>query len=291
MIEAGQHYKKKNMWKEVWRRLKKSKLALLGIAALGIFVFLIVFADIIADYDKMVITQNTAIRLQPPSGAHWFGTDEYGRDVFARIIHGGRVSLTVGLMTTLISALLGGIIGAVAGYYRGMIDNVIMRINDMIMGIPGILLAIAIAAALGPGIRNLIIALTISQVPGFTRIIRSMILTVIEQDFVEAAKAYGSSDPFIIGRHIIPNAMGPIIVQATMTVANMILATAALSYLGMGVQPPAPEWGAMLSDGKEYMRYSPYIVVYPGLAIALLALSLNLVGDGMRDALDPRLKN
>lgn len=291
MSEASRRYKKQKLWKEVWRRLKKNKLALMGLASLSIFAFLIIFAGFIADYDKMVISQHTDIRLQTPSSAHWFGTDEYGRDIFARIIHGGRISLTVGLLSTLISVVLGGIIGAVAGYYGGLIDSIIMRIIDMFMGIPVILLAIAIAAALGPGIRNLLIALTISQIPGFTRIIRSMILTVIGQDFVEAARAYGSTDPHIIVRHILPNAMGPIIVQATMTVANMILATAALSYLGMGVQPPAPEWGAMLSDGKEYMRYSPYIVVFPGLAIAFLALSLNVVGDGLRDALDPRLKN
>jgi len=291
-MDAVRHkYKKKRRSIEIWKRMKRSKLAMLGVVLLLIFAFFIIFAGIIADYDKMAIYQNTSIRLKPPSIEHWFGTDEYGRDIFARVIHGARISFLVGILSTLIAVILGSIIGAVAGFYGGATDGIIMRIMDMFMGIPVILLAIAIAAALGPGIRNLLIAITISQVPGFTRIIRSVILTVVGQEYIEAARAYGSTDSYIIVGHILPNAIGPIIVQATMTVANMILTTAALSYLGMGVQPPAPELGAMLSDGKEYMRYSPYIVLFPGLAIAILALSLNLVGDGLRDALDPRLKN
>ena len=276
---------------EVWRRLKKNKTAMLGLAILMIFLVFIIFADFIADYQDMAIAQDYANALAPPSAEHWFGTDEYGRDIFARVIHGGRYSLLLGIATTAVSILVASIIGAATAYYGGLVDSIVMRILDMFMGIPLLLLAITIAAALGSGLRNLAIALIISLIPSFTRVIRSVILNISGSDYIEAAKAYGTSDLRIIASQMIPNAIGPIIVQATMSVANVILSATALSYLGMGMQPPTPEWGAMLSDGKEFMRYSPYVVTFPGLAIALSALSLNLLGDGLRDALDPKLKN
>ena len=276
---------------EVWRRLKKNKTAMLGLAILMIFLVFIVFADFIADYQDMAIAQDYANALAAPSAEHWFGTDEYGRDIFARVIHGGRYSLLLGIATTAVSILVASIIGAATAYYGGLVDSIVMRILDMFMGIPLLLLAITIAAALGSGLRNLAIALIISLIPSFTRVIRSVILNISGSDYIEAAKAYGTSDLRIIASQMIPNAIGPIIVQATMSVANVILSATALSYLGMGMQPPTPEWGAMLSDGKEFMRYSPYVVTFPGLAIALAALSLNLLGDGLRDALDPKLKN
>ncbi|HIY21042.1 MAG TPA: ABC transporter permease [Candidatus Flavonifractor merdigallinarum] len=276
---------------EVWRRLKKNKTAMLGLAILMIFLVFIVFADFIADYQDMAIAQDYANALAAPSAEHWFGTDEYGRDIFARVIHGGRYSLLLGIATTAVSILVASIIGAATAYYGGLVDSIVMRILDMFMGIPLLLLAITIAAALGSGLRNLAIALIISLIPSFTRVIRSVILNISGSDYIEAAKAYGTSDLRIIASQMIPNAIGPIIVQATMSVANVILSATALSYLGMGMQPPTPEWGAMLSDGKEFMRYSPYVVTFPGLAIALSALSLNLLGDGLRDALDPKLKN
>lgn len=283
--------KNKSGSSEVWRRLKKNKTAMLGLIILTIFVLFIVFADFIADYKKMAIDHNLPRKMMGPSRQNWFGTDEYGRDIFARIIHGGRYSLSVGVISTAIAVVIASAISSVAAYYGGLVDGIIMRILDMFMGIPLILMAITVAAALGPGIKNLMIAIVISLIPGFTRIFRSVILNIYDLDFVEAARAYGCRDVTIITSQILPNAMGPIIVQATMSVANVILSTTALSYLGMGMQPPTPEWGAMLSDAKEFMRYSPYMVIFPGLAIAITALSLNLLGDGLRDALDPRLKD
>jgi len=287
--EVRERYKKRSNFSEVWRRLKKSKLAMLGLAILLIYVFFSVFAGLISNYDNAIF-QNTAIRLQGPSLTHIFGTDEYGRDVFTRVIYGARVSLMVALTTTFISAVTACFIGSVAAYYGGFLDNVIMRILDMFMGIPMLLLAIAISASLGPGIENLVLAMTISLIPGFTRVVRSVILNINGQEFIEAARAYGSSDSHIIIKYVLPNAMGPVIVQATMSIAGVILSTAALSYLGMGMQPPAPELGSMLADGQGFMLYNANLVIFPGLAIAFSALSLNLVGDGLRDALDPRLK-
>lgn len=226
---------------EVWRRLKKNKTAMLGLAILMIFLVFIVFADFIADYQDMAIAQDYANALAPPSAEHWFGTDEYGRDIFARVIHGGRYSLLLGIATTAVSILVASIIGAATAYYGGLVDSIVMRILDMFMGIPLLLLAITIAAALGSGLRNLAIALIISLIPSFTRVIRSVILNISGSDYIEAAKAYGTSDLRIIASQMIPNAIGPIIVQATMSVANVILSATALSYLGMGMQPPTPE--------------------------------------------------
>ncbi len=281
-------YRKQSRAKQVWKRLKKNRPAMLGIVILSIFFFLAVFADFIADYETMAIKQNTPHRLEPPSREHIFGTDEFGRDIFARTIHGARVSFSVGIVSTVIAVFLGGVIGLIAGYYSGRVDSIVMRIVDVLMGIPVILVAITIAAALGPGITNLMIAITLAQVPRFIIITRSMILTIVGQEFVEAARSYGSRDAHILFKHILPNAMGQIVVQATMNVSSMILSTAALSFLGMGVQPPAPELGSMLSDGREFMRYSMHVVLYPGLAISFSSLALNMLGDGLRDALDPR---
>ena len=282
--------KKNSQVKEIWRRLKKNKSAMVGLTILVIFALLAIFADVIVPYEK-AIEQNGAVRLQGPSAEHWFGTDAFGRDTFARILHGSRVSLSIGFATIGISLVIGGFLGAAAGYYGGKIDNLIMRIMDVFMCIPAILLALAIVAALGAGMRNLLIAITIANVPSFVRLIRSVILTVVENDFIEAARSYGAKDMRIIVKYILPNAMGPIIVQATMGIAGMILSAAGLSYMGMGIQPPAPEWGAMLSEARDYMRTSPYLLYFPGFAILISALCFNLLGDGLRDALDPKLKD
>lgn len=283
--------KKNGRGAEIWRRFRKNKTAMIGLVVLFIFLFFIVFAELIAPYDECAIKQDLANALQEPGNGHIMGTDEYGRDIFARIIHGGRYSLLLGVVTTAVAIVIASVIGAITAYYGGIIDSVIMRLLDMIMGIPLLLLAICISAALGGGLRNLSIAISISLVPSFTRVIRSVVLNINGADYIEAAKAYGTRDWLIIISQIIPNAMGPIIVQATMSVANVILSATALSYLGLGMQPPTPEWGSMLADGKEFMRYSPYVVIFPGLAIVLSALSLNLLGDGLRDALDPKLKD
>jgi peptide/nickel transport system permease protein len=289
--EETEEYVAKSKSREIWRRIRKNKAAMVGLAIIAAFVLVAAFADQIADYDKSAIAQNISARLKPPSAEHWFGTDAYGRDVFARIVFGARTSLYIGLVTTLASILVATLFGAVAGYFGGAVDGIIMRCMDTIMAIPPVLLALAIVASLGPGLTNMVIAMTVSNVPGLTRIIRSVILSVVHQDFIEAAKACGTRSPRIILRHVVPNSMGPIIVQATMSVSSMIINAAALSFLGMGVQPPRPEWGAMLAESNDYMTTSPYLVIIPGLAILFAALSINLFGDGLRDALDPKLKD
>lgn len=275
---------------ENWRLFCKNRAAVLGLVILTIFVLAAVFADLIIPYAE-AISMNNADKLQWPSAAHIFGTDKYGRDVFARIVHGSRRSLTLGIGTTLLSVVTGGIIGACCGFYGGVFDMVVMRVCDIIACIPALLFALAVVAALGAGTVNLIIAITIISVPGYIRIVRSVILSIVEQEYIYAARICGSRNGAIIARHILPNAMGPIIVQASMNVAGMMLTAAGLSFIGMGIQPPTPEWGAMLDEARDYMLKEPYLLLFPGGAIALCALSLNLVGDGLRDALDPRLKS
>lgn len=282
--------KKRSQWLEVWRRLKRNKMAVLGLAILIILVLLAVFANVIANYDNVVIKQNLSQRLQAPSAAHWLGTDEFGRDIFARLVHGTRVSLQVGIIAVGISIVIGGILGAIAGYYGGKLDNIIMRVMDIFLAVPSILLAIAIVSALGPSILNLMLAISISSVPSYARIVRASVLSIRDQEFIEAAKAIGASNTRIIFRHIIPNSLAPVIVQATLGVASAILSTAGLSFIGLGIQPPAPEWGSMLSGGRQYLRYAWWVTTFPGVAIMITILSLNLLGDGLRDALDPRLK-
>ena len=290
MSNTNTSNKKRSQWVEVWRRLKRNKMAVLGLIILIILVLLAVFADVIANYDNVVIKQNLAHRLQGPSAAHWLGTDEFGRDIFARLVHGTRGSLQVGIAAVGISIVIGGILGAVAGYYGGKLDNTIMRIMDIFLAVPSILLAIAIVSALGPSIINLMLAISISSVPSYARIVRASVLSIRDQEFIEAAKAIGASNTRIIFRHIIPNSLAPVIVQATLGVASAILSTAGLSFIGLGIQPPAPEWGSMLSGGRQYLRYAWWVTTFPGVAIMITILSLNLLGDGLRDALDPRLK-
>lgn len=280
--------KKKSKFVETWKYLTKNRGAVIGMIIIVIFVLLAVFADVICPYD-MVIDQDSTIRLQGPSAEHWFGTDAYGRDLFARVIHGGRISLSIGFFTAFFSLIFGGILGASAAFYGGKLDSIIMRIMDMFSAIPGTLMALAIVAALGSNMMNLLIAISISSIPGFTRLIRSAVLTVVESDYVEAARACGTGDKRIIARHILPNAIGPIIVQTTTSISDMILTASGLSFIGMGVQPPSPEWGAMISEAREFMRQEPYLIIFPGICIILTALSFNLIGDGLRDALDPRL--
>ncbi len=284
-------YQKRSQLSIIWNRLRKNKLAMLGLAILVVMVALAVCADWIADYDTNVTGMNMAERLQTPSAKHWFGTDSYGRDVFARIIHGSRLSLSLSIFAMLAAVAIGSIIGAIAGYYGGRVDDVLMRLMDILLAIPPMLMSISIVAALGHSMVNLMIALSLAYIPVFARVIRSSILTVKGQEFIEAAKACGTSNARIILRHIIPNAIGPIIVQATLAMGSTILIISSLSFMGMGIQPPQPEWGTMLYEGRDLIRTSPYLVIFPGIAIALAVLSLNLLGDGLRDALDPRMKN
>ncbi len=283
--------KKKSQIQEIWGRLKKNKMAIAGLVILAILVFIAVFADFIVDYKDVVIKQDQSIRLQKPSAAHWFGTDQYGRDIFARVIYGARISLFFGITSSVLGLIAGGIIGCISGYFGGRLDNIIMRIMDVFMAIPYILLAIALVSALGTGIGNLMLAMIISTVPGTARLFRSLVISIRGQEFIEAARAVGAGNTRIILRHIIPNTIGPIVVQTTLGVCEMILAVASLSFLGLGIEPPMPEWGSMLSEGRQYIRNTPHLIIFPGLAILVTVLSLNLLGDGLNDALDPRLKN
>jgi peptide/nickel transport system permease protein len=282
--------KKNSQAKEVWRRFKKSKTAMIGLFMLIIILGVAIFADVIVPYEN-AITQNGKDNLQGPSAKHFFGTDQLGRDMFARVVHGSRYSLLIGISTSVIALIIGGLLGAVAGYYGGAVDNIIMRVMDVFMSVPPVLLSLAVVAALGPSLRNLLIAITISCVPSTVRLIRAVVLTVVDQDYIETARSYSSTDLRIILKYVLPNAMGPIIVNTTMGIATMILSAAGLSFIGMGVQPPAPEWGALLSSARQHMFKHPYLLYFPGFAILLAALSFNLVGDGLRDALDPKLKD
>ena len=281
--------KKTNQMKEIWRRFRKSKTAMIGLCLLIFVLSIAIFADVITPYENAI--SQSADRLDSPSAAHIFGTDELGRDLFARIVHGSRYSLLIGVSTSVLALVIGGLLGAIAAYYGGWVDNIIMRLTDVVMTVPPILLSLAVVAALGGSLRNLLIAITISCVPSMLRLVRSVVLGVVDEDYIEAARSYGASDMRIILKYVIPNALGPIIVTTTMNVANMILSAAGLSFLSLGVQPPAPEWGALLSDAKTYMFTAPHLLYIPGIFIVIAALSFNLAGDGLRDALDPKLKD
>lgn len=285
--------KKRSMMWDVWKRFKKNKTAMLGLIILAVMVILAIFADIIAPGTERLPgydIQNLRNAFQPPSREHIFGTDNFGRDVFARIVHGSRISLLIGLVVVSISMISGIIIGSIAGFYGGIRDNFLMRIIDILMAIPHILLAISIAAALGPGLFSVMVAVGISAIPAFARIVKASVLSLREQEFIEAARSIGASNFRIITKHVLPNCMAPIIVQATMGMASGISWAASLSFIGVGIQPPVPEWGAMLAESRRFIRDHWHMVVFPGVALASLLFALNMIGDGLRDAFDPRLK-
>lgn len=275
---------------DVWLRLRKNKLAMVGLFILLVLFCIALLGDVLFDYQTDVIANDVPNRLQKPSSEHWFGTDGFGRDLFARVLYGTRYSLAVGFITAIGALIAGGALGSLSGYFGGILDTIIMRCLDVLMAIPSVVLAIALVTVLGTGFTNLVIALTVSYIPVFTRLLRSSILSIKNQEYIEAAHCSGVGTARIILRHILPNCMGPIIVQVTFTVATAILSSAGLSFLGVGVEAPAPEWGTLLSEGREWMRQKPYLVVIPGSFIAMTVLALNLAGDGLRDALDPRLK-
>ncbi len=284
-------YKKRSQFGSICRRYAKSKIAVFGLVVLIILVILAISCSTFLNYKGDVIKQNMRERLQFPSWEHPFGTDQYGRDVLARVIWGTRISLSASLIIISIATVLGAFFGAIAAYFGGKVDNIVMRIMDVFYALPFNLLAICIVASLGGGLFNLGAACVVGVVPGFTRVFRSAIMPIRNQEYIEAARSCGTSDLRILVKHILPNAMGPIIVQATLNLAITILAIAGLSYIGLGVDSPTPEWGTMLSEGREFMRNYPYLVIFPGLAIMISAMALNLIGDGLRDALDPKLKN
>jgi len=281
-------YKKSSLLKETWHRLNKNKLAMFGFYFLIFLIIIAIFGPYFAPYGYD--DQNVGEQLMFPSWKFPFGTDNFGRDILSRMIYGSKVSLEVGFISVAFSATVGCALGAIAAFYRKL-DNLIMRFIDIIAGIPYLLLAIAIAAALGSGLTNLMLAVGISAIPPYARITRASFLTVQETEYIEAARSIGANNFRIIIRHIFPNAMSPIIVQATLGTANAIILAACLSFMGLGIQPPSPEWGAMLSSGRIYIRDYWHMTVIPGIALMLVVYSLNTLGDGLRDALDPRLKN
>ena len=280
--------KKNSQWRDVWRRLRKNRMAMFGLCVLILLVFLAIFADVVAPYGYD--DQNYSQMLELPSWQHVMGTDNYGRDIFSRIVYGTRISLLIGFISLAISTIVGSILGACAGYFGGASDTIIMRGSDILMAIPRTVLAIAIATTLGPGLVNAMIAVAIGTIPSFTRVVRASTLTVKDQEYVEAARAIGASNFHIIKKYVFPNVLAPIIVQATLGVGTAILLAASLSFLGIGISPPTPEWGSMLSAARSYMRDYWRMVLFPGLAIMITVLALNLFGDGLRDALDPKLK-
>lgn len=274
---------------EFWHRFCENKTAVFGLVVLVLIILMAVFANFITD-PANVTFQDMNARSLSPSLEHPFGTDGFGRDIFARIIYGARSSLFIAFAIIAISCLAGLIFGVSCGYFGGRFDTIVMRIVDVFMCLPPLLFSLSIVAALGNGMGNLILAVSITMTPFFTRVIRATVMSVMSMDYIEAARAAGASHLHIILRHVIPNCMGPIIVEATISLSMMIMLAASLSFIGMGVQPPSPEWGAMLSDAREYMRDSPWMVLAPGLAIMITSLAFNLLGDGVRDALDPRMK-
>lgn len=276
-------------WKEAWRSFRKSKTAVVGMVIIVFFILLALFGPFIAK--EGINNQLAADRLQPPSAEYWLGTDDFGRDILSRIIHGARISLSVGFLSVIASVIVGSLLGIIAGYYGRWIDTIISRVFDIMLAFPSILLAIAIVSVLGPGLENALIAIAIINVPNFGRLIRSKVLSIKEDEYITAAKAIGMKDGRILFSHILPNSMAPVIVQGTLAVATAILEAAALGFLGLGAQAPQPEWGKMLADSKSYLQSAPWTMIFPGLSIMLTVLGFNLMGDGLRDALDPKMKN
>lgn len=285
---AGKKRRNSQFWLTLGR-LKRNHLAMVGLVIIVVMIILALLAPYISPYPYEAADFKN--RYATPNAEHWFGTDELGRDIFSRLLYGSRYSLRIGLISVAISAIGGIFFGALAGYFGGAVDNIIMRLLDVLQAMPGIVLAIAISAALGPGLTNSVIALSISSIPGYARMTRASILNVRKMEYLEAATSINCSNARIIWKHVLPNALSPLIVQATMGIAGAIMGAAMLSFIGLGVQPPTPEWGAMLSAGRNYLRDYPHLCIFPGVMIMMAVLSLNMLGDGLRDALDPKLKD
>ncbi len=281
--------KKRSQLGMIWHQLLKNKLAVFGLIIICGIILSSILIGLVVDYDT-IVSHDIMNRYQSPSAEHWFGTDGFGRDLFLRLVYGARISLFIGFTSVIGGMVIGGAIGSISGFYGGKIDIIVMRFMDVLMAIPSTLMAICVVSALGQGVTNLLLAIMISLVPQFAMIVRSSVLTIKGSEFIEAARCGGTSTARIIVRHILPNAMGPIIVQATLALGGVILTAASLSFIGLGVQPPDPEWGAILTEGQSRMQDYPYVVIFPGLTIMLAVLACNFLGDGLRDALDPKLK-
>ena len=274
----------------VWQRLKRNRGAMIGLVFLAFLAVLMIFADVLFDYEAVAINQNISERLQPPSAKHWFGTDESGRDILARVIHGARRSVLIAAIAVIVASIIGGALGAISGFFGGLPGELIMRLMDVLLAIPSTLLGLVIIASLGSSIPNLILSVTVPTIPKMARILRSSVMTQGGADYVEAARARGATNSRILFNHILPNSIAPLFVQFTISIGTTIILLSGKSFLGLGIQPPTPEWGAMLSNARTYIRDCSYMCMFPGLAILFTILSLNLLGDGLRDALDPKLK-
>ena len=285
-----QQYKKRSIAAEVWRNYKKNPSAMIALILVVIIVFVAIFAQFFYDFKKDIVKQHVKEKFQKPSREHWFGTDNYGRDVFTRVIYGAKYSLSVGVVAVAISCIVGVSLGLIAGYYGGVIEDLILRFCEVFTGIPSILMGVALMTAFGQSIGVLMLAIGLVYAPMYCRTTRAAVLPVRDQEYIEAARVAGVGDLGIMFNHVLPNALSPIIVQVTMGIASAILCASGLSFLGLGVPIPMPEWGAMLSEGREFMRDYMYLTIFPGLAIMITVLSFNLMGDGLRDALDPKLK-
>lgn len=276
-------------WLESWQRFKKNKLAVIGLGIILFFVMVAIFAPVLAQ--EGINDQKLAYRLSPPSSKYWLGTDDFGRDILSRIIYGTRISLWIGISSVFGSIIVGSTLGIIAGYYGRWVDTFISRIFDIMLAFPSILLAIAIVTILGPSLQNALIAVAIINIPNFGRLIRSKVLSVKQEEYIVAAKSIGMGDVRILFHHVLPNSMAPVIVQGTLAIATSILEAAALGFLGLGAEAPNPEWGKMLSDSRQFITQAPWTMISPGLAIMLVVIGFNLFGDGLRDALDPRMKH
>lgn len=290
LSERKKKTKKRSLWADAWHRMKRNRSSVIAMVLLGLVVLIAILAPFIIDYDTDVVEPDIRNRLKFPAEGHVLGTDELGRDIFSRILYGSRFSLTAGIMTVVVSSAIGITIGSIAGYYGGIFDVVLMRLMDILLAIPAMLLMITIVTALEPNFMNLIIAMSISSIPSSSRMIRVQVMKVKHQEFIEAVKALGASDFRIIMVHILPNAISPLISTYAMAVAGGIMGISSMSFLGLGVQPPNPEWGAMLSSGKAFIRDVWHVTAFPGIAIVIVVVLLTLLGDGLRDALDPKMK-
>lgn len=274
----------------IWHQLRKNKGAIMGLVLLVVIIVVALGSPYFFDYETQVIANNIKERMQPPSAEHWFGTDDMGRDIFSRVCYGARYSLAVGIIAVMFALVFGVTLGAAAGYIGGVFEDVTMRVCDIFSSIPSVLMAIAVVSALGKSTFNLMLAVGIASTAPFVRVARAAVLTIRGEEYIESARAIGVPEWQIVATHILPNCVSQIIVQATLRVGSAIISAAQLSFLGLGVPAPAPEWGSMLSAGRAYIRDYSYMTLYPGLAIMVTVLSLNLIGDGLRDALDPKLK-
>ncbi|WP_018132034.1 nickel transporter permease [Effusibacillus pohliae] len=285
-------YKGTSPWTEAWKRLRKQKSAVVGLGMILFFILVGICAPLLApeQYDPANPVYNPSNGLQPPGAQHWFGTDDLGRDIFSRILYGARISLWVGFFSVVGSIVVGTVLGLISGYYGKWADTLISRLFDIMLAFPSILLAIAIVAVLGPSLFNALIAIAIINVPVYGRLVRSRVLSVKEEEYVTAARVIGMSNARILFQHVLPNCMAPIIVQGTLGIATAIIEAAALSFLGLGAQAPQPEWGKMLSDARPYLTTAPWTMIFPGLSIMFTVLAFNMFGDGLRDALDPKMK-